>query len=647
LLCLGILIKSDLPLTLYSDPHMSSPSRKLADGALALRPLLVFKVAILFASLVGWIALVGCNRTNNEKNDKGDEKVIYLPMVSSGPNSLDPVKGSSLYDNKACGFVYQTLLQYNYLQRPLKLEPLLLAEMPDVLDDGKLYRFKLRKDVFFHDDECFPNGKGRQLVAEDVFYSFKRMADDGNDPKSWWLLKDTIVGFDEYRERQNRARKKDGKFDYDLPVEGMKIINDHEFEIQLKQPFFRFLYTLAMFQTSIVPREAVEKYEKKISRHPVGTGPFLLKKWETGSRMTFVRNPKYREEYYPEDPGLNEDGSEPYDGYLKDKELGMYNDAGKRLPIVDRVEMGMYVNYQPMWLKFRIRELDYTTVPAENFSEAYIKRTQKLRQDYVEQGIRSVPVPLTDMIYFGFNMEDKDFGGYDDKHKWIRQAISLAIDWDERNEAFYNGLNIIYDGPIPPSLEGHPEGHTLPNAYRGPDLVRARQLLAKAGHPGGKGLPKLEYYTSRGARNEEMSEMTQRHLAKIGVRLDIRLVDFSTLTDAIDDRRAPFFGLAWGSDYPDAENFLQLFYGPFKSPSSNNSNYDRPEYNEMYERARVMSPSPERTKLYEQMRDMIVEDAPFIGSMGRTRFYLIHDRLLNCKPIEDFHNWNKYLNVRQ
>ena len=425
----------------------------------------------------------------------------------------------------------------------------------------------------------------------------------------------------------------------------MKVINDYEFEVYLKQPYYRFLYTLAMFQTAVVPREAVEYYGKKFSRHPVGTGPFRLHRWDTNIQLIYLRNPDYWEEHYPDDPGLNEDGSEPYHGYLQDKELGFYQDAGRRLPLVDRVELKCYIQNQPKWLKFRNRELDYTHVPAENFSEAYIKRTAQLRKEFAAEGIRAHAEPLLDLIYYGFNMEDEDYGGYDDKHKWIRQAISLAIDWEERNEAFYNDLNIIYDGPIPPRLEGHPENHTLRHAYRGPDLPRARKLLAKAGHPNGKGLPKLVFYLSKGERNDEQSEMTKRQLAKIGIKIDVRLVAFSTLSDALRHKRAPFFSLAWGSDYPDAENNLQLFYGPFKSPSSNSFNYDRPEYNALYDRIRVMSPSPERTKLYEQMRDMVVEDAPMIGSMARTRYYLIQNRLKNFKPSEDFYHWAKYLNV--
>jgi len=474
------------------------------------------------------------------------------------------------------------------------------------------------------------------------------MADKRNSPKAWWLLQDTILGFDEWRTEQSEADGPTG-FDYDAPIEGMKKINDYEFEILLKQPFYRFTYTLAMFQTSVVAREAAEYYGKTISRHPVGTGAFTLRHedWESGAFMSLKRNPAYREDYYPSDPGLNEDGSEPYAGYAEDKQLGFYEDAGKRLPLADRVEVSFFVTNQPMWLKFRNEEIDFTTVPAESFEQAYIKRTQKLRQQYIDKGIRSTPVPLLDFIYNGFNMEDPEFGGYGEKKKWLRQAISLAYNYNEANQAFYNNLNIIYDGVIPPGLEGHPENHRAARNFRGPNLAKARKLLAKSGHPDGKGLPTLVHYTSKQPQSVAMAEMAKRNLKKIGVNMDVRAVDFSTLTDLQREKRAPFFGLAWGSDYPDAENNLQLFYGPFKSPGSNSFNYDRPEYNKMYEQARVMAPSPERTKLYEDMRDMPIEDVPFIGSMARTRYYLTHDRLKNFKPVEVFSNWPKYLNLKE
>ena len=571
------------------------------------------------------------------------EVVLHLPMSTTGPNSLDPVRGSSTYDNRACGFVYESLLEYEYLHRPFKLKPCLLEEMPESFDNGKRFRFKLKKGIRFHDDPCFPDGKGREVIADDVFYSLKRMADNQNQPKGWWLLKDSIVGFDEYRDQQNEA----DQFDYDVPVEGMVKISDYEFEIRLNEPFYRFIYTLAMFQTAVVPREAVDHYGERFSRHPIGTGPYLLKHWQTASRMTFVRNPTYRLETYPDDPGMNKDGSEPYPGYQEDVQLGFYDDAGKPLPLNDRVQVTMYVEAQPMWLKFLNREIDYTTTDRNAYEQAFIKRNRRLRQSFVDRGIRSSPVPLLDMIYNGFNMEDPDFGGYEDKKKYVRQAISLMYNYDELNAAFYSGQNLIYDGPIPAGMDGHPENHRAPKSYRGLNIQKARKLLAKAGHPDGKGLPPLQFFTSRQPDSIAMAEMNKRNLAKIGIRMKIESVDFATLSERLREKRAPFFGLAWGSDYPDAENNLQLFYGPYKSPSSNNFNYDRPEFNKLYEEARVMSPCEERTQKYIQMRDMVIEDCPMIGSMARTRNYLNHSHLKNFKPVEVFSNWPKYLNIEQ
>ena len=587
------------------------------------------------------LSCLGCS---GESSVSGG-KTACLPMTTSGPNALDPVRGSSVYDNKGCSFVYQTLLQYDYFRRPLKLKPLLLAEMPKSSEDGKTFSFKLRDDVYFHDNECFPDGKGRKVKSEDFFYSLKRMADASNEPKGWWLMSDTIVGFDEFKKEQNEAAKNGGKFDYDAPVEGMKVISDTEFQVILKEPFFRFSYILAMFQTAVLPREAVEFYGTKFPKNPVGTGPFLLEDWEYGSHMFFVRNPNYFEEYYPEDPGLEEDGSDPYEGYKRDAELGFYKDAGKRLPILDRVEIRMYTESQPLWLKFKNKELDYSGVPKSNYDAVFIQRTKEPRKELTEGGVTYHPVPLLDMIYNGFNMEDPDFGGYTESKKKIRQAISLCNDFDEKNRAFFNNDNVVYDGPIPPGLDGHPENHTAAHNFRGPDIARAKKLLEEAGHPNGDGLPPLVYYTSKSAESAEMAEMLERQLNKIGIKLDTRMVDFSTLSDKLRSREAPFFGLAWGSDYPDAENNLQLFYGPNKSPGSNAFNYDRKEFNDMYEQIRVMKPSPERTAIYEKMRDMVIEDCPMVGSMARVRKYLVNPRLKNFKPVEAFYNYAKYFNV--
>lgn len=574
----------------------------------------------------------------------GAEKVIRIPVRTDGPKNLDPVRGSTQYDNQGCAQVYETLLQWKYLVRPLELEPLLLESMPTSTDnpDGtRTWRFTLRKGVRFHDDPCFPGGTGREVVTDDVFYSWKRLADPEYEYENWWLMDNTIVGFNEYKEEQRRRVEAGQPFDYSAPVSGLRRLSDREFEVVLKEPVFRFMYVLTQFQTSIVPREAVEKYGSRFSVHPVGTGPFTVAEsdWKPGASLVYRRNPAYHACYFPSEL--------PADPELaaRDRALGFDRDAGKRLPFVDRVEVTFYVQDNPMWLDFGAGRLDFTQVPSENFQQAFVRRTRKLRPEYAARGIVDHADRLLDFIFRGFNMEDPIVGGYDDKRRKLRQALSLAYDLEFMNESFYNGTATVYDGPIPPGLDGHPAGGRAPRSYLGPDIQEARRLLAEAGYPGGAGLPPLEYYSSRGGNQVEQMEAEKRFLDALGVKVNTRLVDFSELIDAVNKKKFQMFGFAWGSDYPDAENNLALFYSRNKAPGANHFNYDRPEFDALYERIRTMAPSPERTALYVTMRDMIIEDCPFIGSIGRTRYYLVHPWLKNFKPTEDFHNWYKYLDV--
>ena len=567
------------------------------------------------------------------KASPAGRKVLRFPVRSDGPKSLDPAQGSTMYDNRCVCQIYETLLQMKYLVRPYELEPLLLESMPEVMEDGLTYRFKLKRGVHFHDDPCFPGGKGREIAAEDVLYSWRRLADQDVSLKNWWLFENTIVGFDAYRAEQNAAEK----FDYDAPVEGFQIVNDYEFHVTLTEPVTRFLWVLAMFQTSIVPREAVESYGTRFTRHPVGTGPFTLAEndWIPKQGMALNRNPNYHECFYPAE-------HQP-----EDEQRGLHLAAGKKLPFVDRVEMTFFVEEQPMWLQFMSGNLDFSIVPKDNFSEVFNRRTRKLKSSMRKRGIEGFHVPLLDFIFLGFNMEDPLVGGDSDKNRYLRQAIALAIDWRERNSAFYNETARIYDGMIPPGLPGYPEGGRSEVNYRGQDLQRARELMVKAGYPNGEGLPTINYYTNTGSIYAEMAEMTVQHLSKIGVKLNVRLEDFSAFIESVNNKKAPFFSFAWHCDYPDPENNLQLFYGPNESPGSNHYNYKNPEFDKLYEQIRVMPPSDERTAIMERMRDMVTEDCPYIGSMARVRPMAVHPWLKNCKPTEDILNVFKYFDIQQ
>ncbi|MCW5776839.1 MAG: hypothetical protein KIS87_10405 [Phycisphaeraceae bacterium] len=561
-------------------------------------------------------------------------KTIALPMRTDGPKSLDPAVGSTTYDNMATVQFYETLLQVCYYDES-RFEPLLLAEMPVRLDDGRRFRFRLKEGVRFHDDPCFPGGRGRTVTADDVFYSWKRLTDKRNGLKNWWLLEDTIVGLDAFKEAQNAALDAGGSFDYDAPVEGFVRVSDLEFEVVLTKPVFRFLWVLTMFQSSVVPREAVERYGQDFASRPVGTGPFVLREWVPKQKLIAERNPNYHACTYPEASLWSE----------ADRAAGLAEAAGQRLPIADRIEFTMYVPDQPVWLEFQQGTLGYIELPFDYFSQAFNPRTKRMNADLRRRGVGYRAVPQLDMIFRAFNMDDPVVGGYTEDRKKLRRAISLAMDLQEFNDAFYSGLCVVYDGPIPPGLDGHPDGGRVSGAPRGPDLELARRYLAEAGYPDGRGLPTIRFYTSQGGNNADQVELLRRQLGRIGVRIDVQLVDFSTLIELVNKRSAPMFSFAWLTDYPDGENNLALFYGPNESPGSNHWNYKNPAFDALYEQAVVLGPGPERTALYERMRDIVIDDCPMIGSLARTRYYLTQPWMKNARPTERFWSWFKYLDV--
>lgn len=582
--------------------------------------------AVAIALCVVYGALAGCKSKPAWEEGR---KVLHYP-VRAKVGGFEPLHASTQYDGLAQAQVYETLFSYEYLIRPLRLRPLLAASMPTVSEDLRTYTIDVRQGIHFHDDPCFEasGGKGREMVAADVIYSIARMADSTRRPQGWWLYQDRIVGFDAFKERMD-ARPPGAPFDWDAPIEGLETEGKYRLKITLERPFPQFLYVLAMGYAAVVPRECTEYYGDEYSSHPVGTGPFRLASWVRGSRLVFEKNPTYHDERYPTEasPEL--------------AARGLLAAAGQKVPFLDAIVFHVYEQDQPMWLKFRVGDLDMAQVPAEYFDVLFDK-TKSLRAPLVEEGMQNYNLPLLDFIYRGFNMEDPVVGK-GERAKLLRQAISLALDTAELDAAFYNSTCVLFDGPIPPGLDGYAPGVISP--YRGPDIEKARELLARAGYPDGKGLPVLHYETDNSSNTSEQTEMVVRQLKKIGVVLQPNFNSFPELSQKLKRKKAQMFNLAWGADYPDAENFLQIFYGPNEAPGSNNFNYKNPEYDRLYEQSRTMQPGPERTAIYERMRDILIEDAPSFGSMARIRFYVWNQQVKNVMPNETWYDWFKYLDI--
>lgn len=578
--------------------------------------------------LVSLLVMGGCKKKNKYKG----KRVLRIP-VQADVGGMDPMLLGSLYDSATSAQVIEPLLEYNYVARPYKVQPLLVKDMPTVSKDGLTYSFELKKGIFFHDNVCFKDGKGRELEAKDVLYSYKRLANRGHkpSPRSWWVFDKRIAGLNKFRAEQYKLVKGGKSFNFDVPVEGLKALGKYKFQIKLTKRFPQFLYILAFQRTGIVPRECVDYYSKNnrggLTQNPVGTGPFVFKKWIKGVRLVFERNAKYKHSVYPTE-GFSK----------KDLAEGLDKSKGQPLPQSDVLIIHIFQKYQPSWLKFRRGRLDYITVGTEVFDTVYNKDLT-LKPEFKKQGVSTRIIKLMDFIYTGFNFKDKLLGGNSDKARYLRKALTHAIDYDEINRRFYNSRVHIYLGAIPPGMKGHA------GARPKPDLKKAKEFLAKAGYPNGKGLPTLVISTSNNGQAKEREDVLKRQFARIGVKVRYDLSTFPQLSTKLRTGKTQMFSLAWSSDYPDAENNLMLFWGKNVAPGPNSWNYANPKFDALFEKARLMDDSPERTNMYRQMNQMLIDDAAFLGSMARRRYYLKTKKVGNFKPDELMGSYWKFLSV--
>lgn len=566
-------------------------------------------VVVLLGAL---LLLAGCT-----KKQDANEKVLNI-VSPAEIKGYDPIQADDLYSGREISKIYEGLLQYHWLKMPYELVPNLAESMPEISKDGITYTFKIRKGVKFQDDAAFPGGKGRELEAADFVYSIKRLADSRNQATGWWVLDGKLKGLNEWREKNAKLPATN----YDEEVEGIKALDKYTLQFKLAKKFPQFLYSLAMPFTYVVAKEVVAKYGKEFINHPVGTGPYVLPIFDQGKKITYTKNPTFREKFYPSD-------ASPEFKHL----LG---DAGKRLPLVDKVVVHVMKETQPAWLKLNKGEIDYYSVPKDNFASAI--KDNKLSPDLAKKGFVLEIAPALDVTYTAFNFENKLF-----HNKKLRQAMYLAFDEKKSNELFYNNTAFPAQSIIPPGIAGNIKDYV--NPYKGLKLEEAKKLLVEAGYPDGKGLPELKYDIPDSTVSRQSGEFFQQQMAQIGVKIKIVTSPWPEFQAKVKKKAVEIYGLAWGADYPDAENFLQLFYGPNKSPGANGSNYDNPEFNKAFEEAVVMQDSPERTAKYEKLNKFLAEEVVAMFGVHRQSYILEHGWLKNYHPTDLHHDAVQYLNI--
>ena len=563
---------------------------------------------------------------------QAQQKVLRVAYLIAETN-FDPAFTSDLYSNNVIEEIFESPLTYDFLARPAKLKPQTLEALPEITDGGKTYTLKLKKGIYFTDDPAF-EGRKRELTAADYDFAFKRLMDPKVSSPNLWLIEGRVAGLDE----AVKKAKKDGKFDYDAKLPGIEVVDRYTLRIRLVKPDYNFLYILAMQNIGAQAREVVEKYGNDIGAHPVGTGAFRLAEWKRSSRIVLVKNPDFRETYFEAEPADDPISRQLY-AEMK----------GKRIPQLDRVEISIVEEAQPRWLAFLNKEIDWVNVPSEFINMAL--PMGKPAPWVAKRGIRYIADIDPDITYLYWNMKDPMFGGYTPEKVALRRAISLAYNNDDEIYLIRNGGALEAQSPLPPGVLGYDPKFNIGKTY---DPARANALLDMFGFVDSNGdgwreLPDgspltFVYATTPDQASRPYTELWKKNMDAIGIRMEVEVAKWPDLRKKSKLGKLQNWHLAWAADYPDGENFYQLFYGP-NCGSSNDGCFQLAEFDALYEKAAGFPPGPERTAIYNQMARIVTVYAPWKLHSHRKRNQLAQPWILGWRKHPFLHEGYKYVDI--
>jgi len=508
-----------------------------------------------------------------------------------------------VYSSHAVALVYEPLLRYAPGPPPYTLEPALANALPEVSEDGLTLTFSLNPGARFWPDPCLPEG-GRPVTAHDVVYSFKRLCDKRGAAASDWILLDRVRGMREFA--ASTAELAPG-----APYPGLdslRALDDRTLQIILTQPSPELPWLLTLPSTAIVPHEAVAFYKTRFGERSVGSGPYRLASWRRNHELVFERVPEWH-------------------GWKRTQstEQGVQSEE----VFFDRVAYLQVGNPATQWLLFLSGGLDLLPEISRDNWDAVISKDGSLMPRLAQRGVALHSAPAMQTAYVSFNMDDPVVG----TNKKLRQALNAAFNAPEWC-AFHNHRFRPANGPVPPHVNGHDEG-PFPYAF---DIALAERLLEEAGYPGGvdpaTGSP-LALALELGRVEQELKESTELFCAqmmRVGVHVTPSYSTWPAFLKKVAQREAQMFRIGWLADYPDAENFLQLFYSPFASPGPNRSNYSNPEFDRLYEAARAEGDAEKRGALYTQMQMLLREECPWIYLNNATSHSLTGPRVEGYFP---------------
>ncbi|MFI5154321.1 MAG: ABC transporter substrate-binding protein [Chitinophagales bacterium] len=500
-------------------------------------------------------------------------KTVFRYNEQTGIASLDPAFAKNQSIIWAVHQLYNTLVETD---KDLNIRPS-LARSWDLEPDGLTYRFHIRTDVFFHDNEVFPGGKGRKLVANDVVYSFSRILDKSVASSGAWIF--------------------NGKVD---KTSAFKAIDDSTFQLKLSKPFNPIFGLLSMQYCSIVPGEVVNKWGRDFRNHPCGTGPFRFGSWEEGQSLILFRNDHYFER----------------------------DSAGKSLPYLDAVKISFYDNRATEFLLMQQGQLDFTNDIDPSFKDEVLSKRGELREDWKGKIILSKH-PYLNTEYLGILVDSANelVKNSPLRIKKIRQAINYGFDREKMMLYLRNSIGIpAQSGFVPMGLPSF-DSSIVKGYHFNPS--KSRQLLAEAGFPNGRGLPGIKLTTV--SIYADLASFIAKELEQLGIKVQVDVIQKSLLLEETAQSKAMFFRGSWIADYPDAENFLSVFYSKNPAPP-NYTRYKNAAFDKLYERSLEEAKDSLRFILYRKMDQLMIDDSPVIPLWYDEVIRLVSPRISGFEP---------------
>ncbi len=513
------------------------------------------------------LVMVSCS------SKKETDKKIFRYNETSGIASLDPAFAKNQSIMWAVHQLYNTLVE---VDEHLQIKPSLATHW-DFSEDKRTIIFHLRTDVNFHNDPAFANGKGRRLTAKDVEYSFDRIISKKTASPGAWIFNNRVDS-----------------------IAPFLAIDDSTFQLNLQQPFLPILGILSMQYCSVLPREAVEAYGNDFRRHPVGSGPFAFVAWEEGQALVLSKNALYFEK----------------------------DSSGQSYPYLDGIKVNFYDSKATEFLEFRQQRLDFINDIDPSFKDEILTKTGNLKKQW--HGLLQLNKhPYLNIEYFGILADTNNalLKNSPLKLKKVRQAINYSINRKKMMLYLRNSIGTAAEsGFVPQGLPSFDAALVKGYEY---NPAKAKQLLAEAGFKDGKEMPAIKLLTI--PIYSTLASYVANELKQAGINVQVEAVQKSLLLEQTSKSQALFFRGSWIADYPDAENYLGVFYSKNPAPP-NYTRYSNPKFDALYEQALREETDVIRYGLYQQMDKLIVEDAPVVPLWYDMALHLVHTNISGFYP---------------